>query len=106
MLAFPGALLHGGDPVTSGTRYILAVFLLVSSHRPDQLSSSILPDEDFMASLSGSVSSASAPGETFGSEVSSLHQELSTSAVTDATGSETSGAFSNSESFSFGFDFV
>ena len=28
-ISFPGNLRHGGDPITSGTRYILAMFLYV-----------------------------------------------------------------------------
>ncbi len=30
-ISFPGGLRHGGDPITSGTRYILAIFLYVCS---------------------------------------------------------------------------
>lgn len=32
-LMFPGALQHGGDPITKGVRYILAVFAFISSEK-------------------------------------------------------------------------
>jgi len=38
-LMFPGSLRHGGDPITRGVRYILAVFAFVSSSGGDQFKS-------------------------------------------------------------------
>jgi hypothetical protein len=40
-LAFPGNLRHGGEPITSGVRYILAVFVFVSKLKKQDSSSSI-----------------------------------------------------------------
>lgn len=37
VLSFRGDLLHGGDPITSGTRYIIAAFLLIAAKSPVQL---------------------------------------------------------------------
>jgi hypothetical protein len=37
LLAFPGNILHGGDPVVSGTRYIIAVFLMLADNVPPSI---------------------------------------------------------------------
>ena len=36
MLAFDGSLLHAGDPLLAGTRYILAAFLLLGNHDEEE----------------------------------------------------------------------
>jgi hypothetical protein len=39
-ITFPGGLRHGGDPITSGVRYIIAVFLFVSDEAEEAIKSS------------------------------------------------------------------
>jgi hypothetical protein len=40
VLSFRGELLHGGDPIISGTRYILAIFLLLHTDKPEMVRTS------------------------------------------------------------------
>eukprot|EP01034_Spumella_vulgaris_P021375 gene21376-27405_t len=44
VLSFCGELLHGGDPIVSGTRYILAIFLLLQTDTPKLVRTSGLRD--------------------------------------------------------------
>ncbi len=44
MLSFRGELLHGGDPIVSGTRYILAIFLLLRTDTPEVVRTSHAKD--------------------------------------------------------------
>uniref|UniRef100_A0A7S4F1W7 Uncharacterized protein n=1 Tax=Chrysotila carterae TaxID=13221 RepID=A0A7S4F1W7_CHRCT len=36
LLAFSGALLHGGEPIVRGVRYVLAAFLYIEGEEPDR----------------------------------------------------------------------
>jgi hypothetical protein len=86
-LLFPGTLRHGGDPITRGVRYILAVFVFLSSE----------------PSVDGKSPVSSTQQEAAGSMVNVFHRAGAAASASASAEPCPGGEDKKEPSFSFGF---